>query len=207
MKPIIENQTIPGLLKITLPAYIDERGELMEVFNELTFPVPGFSIKQINHVVSDKHSLRGLHYQIKYPQAKLLQLVSGNIFDVCVDLRTNSRTFGKWIGFHLQYDNEALFIPHGIAHGFYSIETSTVIYYMDNSYRPEYERVLLWNDSMLSIKWPLISKEPVILSYRDQIAPTFEEADKFYPQTKLGCMWYQLPFDLEGTSNELPNNQ
>jgi dTDP-4-dehydrorhamnose 3,5-epimerase len=117
--------------------------------------------------------------------------VNGNIFDVVVDLRVGSPTFGHWAGFHLQFDNELLFIPHGLAHGFYAMQDSTVIYYMDEVYKPKLERNILWNDTLLSIKWPLISQERPIMSKKDLEAPTFTEAEKFDPP--IGCMLNALP--------------
>jgi dTDP-4-dehydrorhamnose 3,5-epimerase len=134
---------------------------------------------QDNHSKSSRGVLRGLHYQIQQPQGKLLRVVQGEVFDVAVDMRRSSPTFGQWVGEILNTDNKrALYVPPGFAHGFYVLsETAEVIYKCTTYYAPQYERSLLWNDPAIGIKWPL-GAEP-LLSDKDRNGVLLIDAETF----------------------------
>jgi dTDP-4-dehydrorhamnose 3,5-epimerase len=160
----------------------DNRGFFFESFNARAFEQatglrPNFV--QDNHSKSSKNVIRGLHYQIKQPQDKLVRVVEGEVFDVVVDIRRSSRTFGKWIGVYLSAENKKeLWVPKGFAHGFLVVsETAQFLYKTTDYYAPEYERSLLWNDPTVGIEWPL-SGEPR-LSPKDVAAPRLSEAEVF----------------------------
>jgi dTDP-4-dehydrorhamnose 3,5-epimerase len=162
--------------------YQDDRGFFFESFNERTFAEKtGTSDRfvQDNHSSSKKGVLRGLHYQIQQPQGKLVRVAIGEIFDVAVDIRKNSATFGKWVGCVLTAQNKRQFwIPKGFAHGFYVLsECAEVLYKTTDYYAPQYERTLLWNDPDLAIDWSLTA-EP-ILSAKDKAGLFFKEAELF----------------------------
>lgn len=162
----------------------DERGFFFESFNQQHFEAAvGSSVKfvQDNHSRSIKGVLRGLHYQIKQPQGKLVRLVHGEVFDVAVDIRQGSPTFGKWVGAYLSAENKKqLWVPEGFAHGFLVLsESAEFLYKTTNYYDPSSERSVLWNDPGLNIEWP-ISIEP-ILSTKDQSAKRLSEAECFAP--------------------------
>ncbi|MDD3053146.1 MAG: dTDP-4-dehydrorhamnose 3,5-epimerase [Endomicrobiaceae bacterium] len=170
---------IKDVIQIEAIKFKDERG-----FFEEAFKVPDFTnfginlnIKQINFSHSSKGVLRGLHYQLSpFVQAKLVRVISGAIYDVAVDLRIGSQTFGKWVGAILSpNDKNMLFIPEGFAHGFEVLsDTVDFEYYCSNIYAPEYERGILYNDPFLNIKW---HTEKPILSSKDSIYPSFEDAE------------------------------
>ena len=161
----------------------DERGFFLETRHEEKFSEAG--IKQ--HFVQDNHSkstqgvLRGLHYQIKQPQGKLVRVVQGEIFDVAVDIRKNSPSFGKWVGAVLSAENKHLYwVPPGFAHGFYVLsETAEVLYSCTDFYAPEYDRSILWNDPDIGIEWPLLSGKSPQLSEKDQNGASFKQAEVF----------------------------
>lgn len=162
--------------------YQDDRGFFFESFNERAFAEKtGISDRfvQDNHSSSKKGVLRGLHYQIQQPQGKLVRVAIGEIFDVAVDIRKNSATFGKWVGCVLTAQNKRQFwIPKGFAHGFYVLsECAEVLYKTTDYYAPQYERTLLWNDPNLAIDWSL-TVEP-ILSAKDKAGLSFKEAELF----------------------------
>ena len=162
--------------------YEDERGFFFESFNYREF---GKVINQKIEFVQDNHSrsiknvLRGMHYQIEHPQGKLVRCVQGEVFDVAVDLRRNSSTFGDWYGVILNEKNKRqLWIPEGFAHGFYVLSDVAEFLYKTTDYRyPEAERSLHWNDESIGVEWPL-SGEP-ILSLKDKIAATFDCCEKY----------------------------
>jgi dTDP-4-dehydrorhamnose 3,5-epimerase len=143
--------------------YGDSRGWFAEVFNQSTFAAAGFNAQfvQDNQSFSVKGVVRGLHYQLGKPQAKLIRVLSGHIWDVAVDLRHDSPDFGRWAGFHLKAlssadDLQLLWIPEGFAHGFLVLsETAEVLYKTTNIYHPAGERCILWDDPTLNINWPL----------------------------------------------------
>ena len=137
-----------------------------------------YDFVQDNHSKSSKGVLRGLHYQIEHPQGKLVRCISGAVYDVIVDLRKSSSSFGKWFGIKLSENNLQLWVPPGFAHGFYTLtETAEIVYKTTDYYYPEYDRTLLWNDTNLGIEWG-INGEP-ILSQKDLKGKTFEECEKY----------------------------
>jgi dTDP-4-dehydrorhamnose 3,5-epimerase len=158
----------------------DARGFFMESFNLKEFEkiVGECNFVQDNHSKSSKGVLRGLHYQIEHAQGKLVRCISGAVFDVIVDLRKLSPSFGKWFGIKLCENNLQLWVPPGFAHGFYTLtETAEIIYKTTDYYHPEHDRTLLWNDSDLGIEWR-VEGEP-ILSKKDSKGKTFEECEKY----------------------------
>jgi dTDP-4-dehydrorhamnose 3,5-epimerase len=173
---------IPDILLIEPEIYQDNRGVFFESYNEKVFqqnlrnPV---KFVQDNHSISKQNVLRGLHYQIKQSQGKLVRTVVGNIFDVAVDLRKSSPTFGQSIGYYLSAENRLqMWIPPGFAHGFLVVsETAEVLYKTTDYYAPQYQRCLLWNDPEININWNC--KQPPILSPKDQTGDLFKNADVF----------------------------
>ena len=159
----------------------DDRGFFMESFNLQQFQdIVQYPVEfvQDNHSKSSQSVLRGLHYQVKRPQGKLMRCISGAIYDVAVDLRQSSSTFGKWIGVILNRPEKRLWIPPGFAHGFYVMsETAEVTYKTTDYYFPDDQETLAWDDSSLNIDW-LITKEP-ILSAKDLVGKSFEECHKY----------------------------
>ena len=173
---------IPDVIQIIHPRHHDERGSFMELFRQQDFVAHccrnrgdcgDVNFVQDNLSCSRQGTLRGLHYQIERPQGKLVQVISGTIFDVAVDLRRTSPTYGQWVGLHLDADSPmSLWIPPGFAHGFYVLsELATVLYKCTDYYSPEYERTLHWADPELAIVWPLMEHIPLILSDKDRQAP------------------------------------
>lgn len=165
---------------ITNKKFEDERGFFIESFNLKDFEkITGFgNFVQDNHSKSSKGVLRGLHYQIKHPQGKLVRCIFGTIVDVIVDLRLSSPTFGKWQKFLLDNNNLHLWVPPGFAHGFYVLsDEAEVIYKTTDYYYPEYERSLLWNDENLNINWDLNSQP--ITSIKDMNGSTFYDCEKY----------------------------
>jgi len=165
---------------ITNKKFEDDRGFFMESFKLKEFEkIAGESnFVQDNHSKSSKGVLRGLHYQIEHAQGKLVRCISGAVFDVIVDLRKSSPSFGKWFGIKLCENNLQLWVPPGFAHGFYTLtDTAEFCYKTTDYYYPEYDRTLLWNDNDLSIEWGLF-QEP-ILSNKDIIGKTFKECEKY----------------------------
>jgi len=165
---------------ITNKKFEDGRGFFMETFKLNEFEkITGVSnFVQDNHSKSSKGVLRGLHYQIEHAQGKLIRCVSGAVYDVIVDLRKSSSSFGKWFGIKLYKNNLQLWVPPGFAHGFYTLtETAEIVYKTTDYYYPEYDRTLLWNDTNLGIEWG-IDGEP-ILSQKDLNGETFGECEKY----------------------------
>ena len=153
-----------GDVKILRPKIFgDERGFFMETFRDDFFKahVGGYSFVQENQSRSGQGVLRGLHYQIKHPQGKLVRVVVGEVFDVVVDIRKNSPDFGKWTGVVLNAENKDLFwVPPGFAHGFYVMEgPAELVYKCTDYYAPEFERSILWNDPAIGIDWPFLDKK------------------------------------------------
>ncbi|MDP2105654.1 MAG: dTDP-4-dehydrorhamnose 3,5-epimerase, partial [Desulfobulbaceae bacterium] len=134
---------------------------------------------QDNHSRSSQGILRGLHYQIKHPQGKLVRVISGEVFDVAVDIRKNSPTFGQWVGETLSADNrKMLWVPPGFAHGFYVMsESAEFLYKCTDFYTPPHERTILWNDPALGINWPLVNGAAPVLSTKDAEGVLFTEAE------------------------------
>lgn len=174
---------LEGAKVIEPQVFGDERGFFLESWNLQKFEAAGMpaNFVQDNHSRSAQGVLRGLHYQIKQPQGKLVRATMGEVFDVAVDLRKSSPTFGKWTGVHLSESNRRLFyVPPGFAHGFYVIsETAEFQYKCTDYYAPEFERSLLWNDPALGIDWPLVEGAAPQLSAKDQDCPVLADADVF----------------------------
>ncbi|EMP5337313.1 dTDP-4-dehydrorhamnose 3,5-epimerase [Citrobacter freundii] len=168
---------IPDVLIFEPKVFSDERGFFMESFNQQVFEKTiGRKIEfvQDNHSKSSKGVLRGLHYQLSpYAQGKLVRCVEGEVFDVAVDIRRDSKTFGKWVGVTLSAENKKqLWIPEGFAHGFYTLSgTAEVLYKTNNYYMPSLERCIKWNDQALNIKWPCL--EQVTISTKDAQGTSF----------------------------------
>jgi dTDP-4-dehydrorhamnose 3,5-epimerase len=162
---------IPDVLILEPKVYGDERGFFYESFNEKVLQEEAgikYHFVQDNHSRSAQNVLRGLHYQIQQPQGKLVRVIAGEVYDVAVDIRKDSKHFGKWIGTHLSSENKRLFwIPPGFAHGFLVLSNvAEFLYKTTDYYAPLHERSLIWNDLDLDIKWPLNTVP--ILSKKDQ---------------------------------------
>lgn len=174
---------IPDVIILEPKIFGDERGFFMESFNALRFrEATGLerSFVQDNHSKSARHVLRGLHYQVRQPQGKLVRVVQGEVYDVAVDLRLSSPTFGSWVGVVLSADNHRqLWVPEGFAHGFLVLsEAAEFLYKTTDFYAPEHERSLLWNDPAIGIEWPIAGLP--VLSAKDAVAPTLKQAE-IYP--------------------------
>lgn len=173
---------IEGLVVLEPQVFKDDRGFFFESYNEETFRRLGINSRfvQDNHSGSRKGVIRGLHYQICHPQAKLVRVIAGEIFDVAVDIRRSSPTFGKWFGLNLSAENKRMFyIPEGFAHGFLVLsDWAEVLYKTTDFYAPECDRVIIWNDPEIAIDWPLNGIEP-ILSQKDLKGARLKEADLF----------------------------
>ncbi|GGK73193.1 dTDP-4-dehydrorhamnose 3,5-epimerase [Amphritea balenae] len=176
---IIETQ-IPDVKLIEPTVFSDERGFFMETWNEQSFREVGINayFVQDNHSRSAKKTLRGLHYQITNPQGKLVRVTQGEVFDVAVDLRPKSPTFGQWVGEHLSEDNHRmLWIPSGFGHGFLvTSETADFQYKCTDFYSPENDRSIHWNDPGLKIDWGVTDADNLLISEKDRTAQSFEQA-------------------------------
>ncbi|MDJ0557858.1 MAG: dTDP-4-dehydrorhamnose 3,5-epimerase [Microcystis sp. M53599_WE4] len=173
---------IPDVLIIEPQVYGDDRGFFLESFNQKDFREKtgvNTTFVQDNHSMSLKNVLRGLHYQIPNPQGKLVRVVSGSVFDVAVDARKSSTTFGQWVGCVLSAENKRIFwVPEGFAHGFLVLsDRAEFLYKTTNYYYPQYEKTILWNDADLGIDWPL--ETPPILSPKDQAGQPFKSVEVF----------------------------
>lgn len=174
---------LPGIIIIEPDIFRDDRGFFLETWHRQKFTDGGIDTKfvQDNHSRSAKNTLRGLHYQVQHAQGKLIRVVEGLIFDVVVDLRKTSSTFGKWYGHTLssEYMN-MLWCPPGFAHGFLVIsDNADVCYKCTDYYAPNYERTLHWDDKDVGIEWPLDEGEEPILSDKDKVGKLLSEADIF----------------------------
>jgi dTDP-4-dehydrorhamnose 3,5-epimerase len=172
---------LPEVLLIEPKVFGDARGFFFESWNERAFAAAGIPARfvQDNHSRSAKNVLRGLHYQIKQPQGKLVRVVSGDVFDVAVDVRRSSPTFGKWAGIRLSAKNKAMvWIPPGFAHGFAVVsEQVEVLYKTTDYYAPEFERTIIWNDPDIGIKWPVAGSP--LLSAKDAAGKPLREIEVF----------------------------
>jgi len=173
--------SLPGVLILEPRVFGDQRGFFLESYNERAFAELGIEERfvQDNHSSSRRNVLRGLHYQIKHPQGKLVRVVEGEVLDVAVDVRRGSPTFGRWEAVRLSGENKRmLWIPIGFAHGFRVIsESAQVLYKATDYYAPEHERTLAWNDPDLKIDWALES-DPIV-SAKDQRGVTLRDAETF----------------------------
>ena len=170
---------INGVYIIEPQVFGDNRGYFMETYSDADFKKNGLNyvFVQANQSKSKKGVLRGLHFQIKHPQAKLVRVIKGEVFDVAVDLRKNSSTYGKWVGALLSESNKKqLLIPRGFAHGFLVIsDEAEFVYKCDEFYHPEDEGGIIYNDSTINIAWPKIDS-PILLSEKDKKHPTLYDA-------------------------------
>ena len=170
---IFNKTDIEGVYIIEPKVFGDSRGYFMETYNKEEFDKAGlkYNFVQDNQSKSHKGVLRGLHFQTKHPQAKLVRVVSGKVFDVAVDLRKDSKTYGKWVGVILSEDNKKMFmIPRGFAHGFVVLSDSAEFTYKcDDFYHPEDDGGIMWNDPDINIKWPDVGK--IELSEKDKKHP------------------------------------
>jgi dTDP-4-dehydrorhamnose 3,5-epimerase len=171
---------LQGVVIIEPRVFSDARGYFLETYNAKTFAEAGITelFVQDNHSHSKRGVLRGLHYQLKHAQGKLIRVLLGEIFDVVVDIRPESSTYGKWSGFTLlATEQKMIWIPKGFAHGFYTLsETADIAYKVTAFYAAQHERTLLWNDPDVAIRWPL-QGEP-ILSEKDKGGHSFRELNK-----------------------------
>ena len=175
---------IPEVVRIKPRVFGDDRGHLYVSWERKVFAAAGLDCQfvQDNHSGSSRGVLRGLHYQIRQPQGKLVRVVEGEVYDVAVDLRRSSRSFGRWVGARLSAaSREMLWVPPGFAHGFLVLSPfAQVLYKCTDYYAPEHERSVLWNDPTLAIDWPLEEIEgQVILSAKDSSAALFGSAATF----------------------------
>lgn len=174
--------TLQGVMVIEPKVFGDERGFFFESFNKQRFAeltgVEGDFV-QDNHSRSARNVLRGLHYQIRHAQGKLVRVVAGEVWDITVDIRRGSPTFGRWEGFHLSAENKRmLWVPPGFAHGFLVLsESADFLYKTTDCWYPEHERCIRWNDPALAIDWP--TQSPPIVSGKDAQGKLFAEAELF----------------------------
>jgi len=178
----VEPTAIADVLVIEPKVFRDERGFFYESFNAAAFArATGLSARfvQDNHSFSRRNVLRGLHYQVQQPQGKLIHVVAGEVFDVAVDLRRSSKTFGEWVGRLLRAEErQAVWVPPGFAHGYVVLSADAEVVYKVTAYwAPEHERKIIWNDPDLKIAWPL--KDDPVLSPADRAAGRFRDAEVF----------------------------
>ena len=178
-----EPTALPDVLLLTPQVHGDQRGFFAETFRQDAFEAAcgPYHFVQDNHSGSRRGILRGLHYQLHQTQGKLVRAAVGEVFDVAVDIRQGSPTFGKWVGAVLSAENRhQLWVPPGFAHGYYVIsEWAEFLYKATNYYAPEWERSILWNDPAIGIEWPLVDGILPTLSNRDAMAPTLADAEVF----------------------------
>lgn len=174
---------IPEVILVEPQVFGDQRGFFMETWQARAFAAAGIDLPfvQDNLSRSRRGTLRGLHYQIRQPQGKLVRVLAGAVFDVAVDLRRSSPTFGRWTGTTLTAENHAmLWIPPGFAHGFYVLSESADFFYKcTDYYAPGHERCLRWDDPDLGIAWPLPAGEPPLLSGKDLAGQAFKDAEVY----------------------------
>ena len=182
MPNVIFNKTeIEGVYIIENKVFGDNRGYFMETYNKEQFVEAGLDMTfvQDNESKSTKGVLRGLHFQRKHSQGKLVRVTNGEVFDVAVDLRKSSKTYGKWVGVILSSENKKQFyIPEGFAHGFLVLsDEATFNYKCTDFYAPEYDGGVMWDDKDINIEWPMEGIENIILSEKDKEHPSFNELD------------------------------
>jgi dTDP-4-dehydrorhamnose 3,5-epimerase len=174
---------IPDVIVIEPLVNQDQRGFFMEIYQRQKYRKAGISLEfvQSNHAGSAQGVLRGLHYQIRQPQGKLVRVVHGKIYDVAVDLRRSSATFGQWAGIELSAENRLmLWVPPRFAHGYYVMSDRTEItYYVTDFYAPEWERTLAWNDPSVGINWPIQEDVPPTLSDKDSNGLLLDHAEVY----------------------------
>lgn len=174
--------SIPDIFLIEPKVFQDERGFFLESYQKKNFEEIGIAVDfvQDNHSKSSMGTLRGLHYQIRQTQGKLVRVIAGEIFDVAVDIRKHSATFGQWVGDYLSAENKRmLWVPPGFAHGFYVTSADAeVLYKATDYYAPQWERTILWNDPTINIQWPTQNTLP-ILSPKDAAGKLLADAELF----------------------------
>lgn len=173
---------IPDVLIVEPRVFGDARGSFFESWNERAFSEAvgrGIAFVQDNHSSSVRNVLRGLHYQIRQPQGKLVRVIAGEVFDVAVDIRRSSPTFGRWVGEHLSAANRRmLWVPEGFAHGFVVLsESAEFLYKTTDYYAPEHERTLLWNDPDVGVRWPIEGE--ALLKPKDAAGARLKTAEAF----------------------------
>jgi len=175
--------SIPDIILIKPRVFGDERGFFLESYQARRFLEAGIEADfvQDNHSGSKQGILRGLHYQIRHAQGKLVRVVSGEIFDVAVDIRRSSPTFGKWASARLSAENKLqIWVPPGFAHGFYVLsDWAEVVYKSSDYYAPEWERCIIWNDPQIGIAWPILNGRPPQLSDKDAQGKYLLDAELF----------------------------
>jgi dTDP-4-dehydrorhamnose 3,5-epimerase len=173
---------IPDVLLFEPTVHGDSRGYFMETFRKTHFTDRGITLDfvQDNQSLSSQGTLRGLHYQLKHPQGKLVRAGSGSLFDVAVDMRRSSPTFGRWVGVELSAENKRqLWVPPGFAHGFYvTSQSAELIYKCTDYYDASDDQSLFWNDETIGIDWPLVGSSP-LLSAKDEAGKRFEDAPTY----------------------------
>ncbi|WP_447529197.1 dTDP-4-dehydrorhamnose 3,5-epimerase [Vreelandella sp. TE19] len=178
-----EKLAIPDVVLLTPKVFGDERGFFMETFrqNEFEENCGNYQFVQDNHSKSSQGTLRGLHYQLNHPQGKLVRVTQGEVFDVAVDMRKSSPTFGQWVGATLSAENkQQLWVPPGFAHGFYvTSEEAEFQYKCTNYYAPDDEVSLRWDDPSLAIEWPLKNEDGPTLSAKDKGGCTLSKTPYF----------------------------
>ncbi len=174
---------IPDVVLITPQLFGDSRGFFMETYHQQKYREAGIEVNfvQTNHSRSVRHTLRGLHYQIQQPQGKLVQVIRGEVFDVAVDMRRSSPTFGQWVGEILSEENRRqLWVPAGFAHGFLVLsEVAEFTYQCTDLYAPPFERSLIWNDPTVAVAWPLAEGVQPLLSAKDERGLPLAAAEPF----------------------------
>jgi dTDP-4-dehydrorhamnose 3,5-epimerase len=178
-----ESTAIPDVILILPQVFGDARGFFLESWEERKFAAAGIDARfvQDNHSRSARSVLRGLHYQIRQSQGKLVRVVKGAVYDVAVDIRRSSPTFGRWVGIELSEENHRmLWVPPGFAHGFLVLtESADFLYRCTDFYAPEHERTIRWNDPDLAIAWPVTAGAPPVLSSKDTAGALFRDAECF----------------------------
>jgi dTDP-4-dehydrorhamnose 3,5-epimerase len=178
-----EPTAIPDVVLIRPRVFGDARGHFFESWEERKFAAAGLELRfcQDNENRSARHVLRGIHYQLRKPQGKLVRVVTGSVFDVAVDLRRSSPTFGKWVGAQLSEDNHhMLWVPPGFGHGFVVLsESAHFLYKCTDFYAPQDEHAIAWNDPDLNIDWQLPAQVQPVLSARDGAAGRFRDAEAY----------------------------
>ena len=173
---------IPDVILIEPKVFADERGFFLESYQKQRFSKAGIALDfvQDNHSKSQQGVLRGLHYQIQRPQGKLIRVIAGEVFDVVVDIRKSSPTFGQWVGDHLSAENKKmLWVPAGFAHGFFvTSPIAEILYKTTDYYAPQWERSIVWDDPTINIDWSLNGISP-ILSPKDEAGKFLNEAEVF----------------------------
>lgn len=178
-----ESLSIPDVKLVTPTVVGDERGFFMETWQRRKFAVEGIDVDfvQDNHSRSGKWVLRGLHYQVHQPQGKLLRVLRGCVFDVAVDLRRSSPTFGRWCAAELSEDNRRqLWVPPGFGHGFLVLsDVADIAYKCSDYYAPQHERSIRWDDETLAIEWPIPAGISPVISEKDRAGLVFDQAEVF----------------------------